>query len=158
MRVPTCLYHVLSPVFSSIWGIDEKPALDARSYVQSFAPLSKRGAKDNPCGTNGQAHLHHNLFEGISHWRCRVEMWCGGLGFGIVCFRVSPYVSQYPYALLPFPRSRFIEPAVRISCIRLSDKVAYALAHGRSAVNFSSLSRPSSPYRYSSVNLFLPCP
>src|SRR3990167_10524639 len=119
-----------SPVFSSIWRIDEKIALDARSCVhmharddrhpgvqcwpikgrQSFAPLSKWGAKDNPCGTNGQAHLHHSLFEGISHWRCRVEMWRGGLGFGIVCFRVSPHVSQYPYALLPFPRSRFIEP------------------------------------------------
>ncbi|OGX06383.1 MAG: hypothetical protein A3G87_01760 [Omnitrophica bacterium RIFCSPLOWO2_12_FULL_50_11] len=29
----------ISPVFSSIWRIDEKTALDARSCVQSFAPL-----------------------------------------------------------------------------------------------------------------------
>src|SRR3989338_6824610 len=87
-----------SPVFSSMWRIDEKTALDARSCVhmharddrhpgvqcwpikgrQSFAPLSKRGAKDNPCGTNGQAHLHHSLFEGISPLRWEMRGCWGG--------------------------------------------------------------------------------
>ncbi len=50
-------------------------------------------------------------------------MWRGSVGFGIICFRISPYVSHYPHALLRF-HIPLIEPDVQISRIRLSDKAS----------------------------------
>jgi hypothetical protein len=52
---------------------------------------------------------------------CRVERWRGGVGFGIFCVGVSPYVPQYPHAVLRF-HLPLIEPDWRFSRIRLSDK------------------------------------
>ena len=39
---------LVSPVFSSIWRIDEKTALNASYCVQSFAPMFRQGAKGTP--------------------------------------------------------------------------------------------------------------
>jgi len=55
----------------------------------------------------------------------RVEMWRGESG------------SRFHIPL--------IKPDMRVSRIRLSDKVIHAFAHGRLAVTFSSRSRPSFP-------------
>jgi hypothetical protein len=57
----------------------------------------------------------------------RVERWRGGLDFGILCVRVSPFVSQYPHVMLRF-HLPLIEPDRQISSIRLSDK-DYDFAH-----------------------------
>ena len=49
-----------------------------------------------------------------------------------------------------------IKPGVRLSRDRLSDKVAYALAHGRLAVEPAKQNRPKFCFRYWSLKRFWP--
>ncbi len=79
----------------------------------------------------------------------RVEMWRGGVGraYPLAGPFVCRCLTSPPVLRLHIP---LIEPDVRISRIRLSDKGVHAFAHGRLRVSSGRRMRPRVPYSASS--------